>query len=449
MTPLKEIPLYTDSAAVYLHDPRKRIVAAHVYNDAPVPLFHEYTSGGTHYIRVARELAPLGADKRTIGLPAPMSSAFKPRDAVQSSIIERASKKLLAGESFIIEARTGLGKTVMGLHLASVLGRVTFVIVHKDDLIQQWIKEARDVLGLSSSDIGIIKGDNVLVDGRKIVVCSLKSVCKKGRYPEYIYTLPGLIIFDECHRVAASMMSEVCWMFPAKWRLGLSATASRSDGLTKVLESHIGPLAIRESGITKPPVVYYVRTNWKVPLVMRRDKSTGKIKVVPKAHSPGRIAGIATDMAKDANRNNIIVHMTEAALDKGRSVLILCSVLVHVEELYAKFVARGYGSIVTRYTGQSSKEERHIAELKRLKIATVGAAGEGTNWPDVDTVILATPVANPAQLVGRALRDLPGKKTPVVVDLVDSDSPVLRGYQASRARWYSSIGAKTLKYDIT
>ncbi len=40
---------------------------------------------------------------------------------------------------------------------------------------------------------------------------------------------------------------------------------------------------------------------------------------------------------------------------------------------------------------------------------------------ELDTLIMATPVSDPVQVVGRILRILPNKKTPIVVDIIDEN----------------------------
>ena len=41
-------------------------------------------------------------------------------------------------------------------------------------------------------------------------------------------------------------------------------------------------------------------------------------------------------------------------------------------------------------------------------------------------------------------REYPDKKQPVVMDVVDADSPVFANYAANRKKWYRSIGAEVV-----
>ena len=53
---------------------------------------------------------------------------------------------------------------------------------------------------------------------------------------------------------------------------------------------------------------------------------------------------------------------------------------------------------------------------------------------------MATPRAKVKQPVGRIIRKLDGKKTPIVLDLVDNH-PLLQGFYMSRLKDYYSIGS--------
>ena len=65
---------------------------------------------------------------------------------------------------------------------------------------------------------------------------------------------------------------------------------------------------------------------------------------------------------------------------------------------------------------------------------------EGTSIDWIDTCILAMPRSAVTQPVGRIRREYPDKLPPVVMDVIDSDSPVFQGYANARLKWYRSIG---------
>jgi superfamily II DNA or RNA helicase len=76
--------------------------------------------------------------------------------------------------------------------------------------------------------------------------------------------------------------------------------------------------------------------------------------------------------------------------------------------------------------------------MRRVVLGTYGMAAEATDVPQWDSLVLATPRANIKQPIGRVLRELKGKKEPVILDIVDEDSWVCRKYAESRLKQYHS-----------
>ena len=68
-------------------------------------------------------------------------------------------------------------------------------------------------------------------------------------------------------------------------------------------------------------------------------------------------------------------------------------------------------------------------------------AKEGLDIPRLDTLVLGSPAENTIQCMGRILRELPGKKNPIVVDVFD-DCVAFRGEIWSRVRQYGETGAR-------
>ena len=96
------------------------------------------------------------------------------------------------------------------------------------------------------------------------------------------------------------------------------------------------------------------------------------------------------------------------------------------------------------YIGAQTKADRERREKEKVKpivLTTYSMMSEGTSLDWLDTCLLAMPRSNVAQPVGRIRREYPDKGPPVVMDIVDHDSPVFSGYAGSRAVWYESIGA--------
>jgi len=83
------------------------------------------------------------------------------------------------------------------------------------------------------------------------------------------------------------------------------------------------------------------------------------------------------------------------------------------------------------------KEKLKAQALKRIVLATFKMTEYGTDFPHWDTAMLMTPRADIEQTVGRVVRELEGKKIPLVYDFVDSIK-LLQNYFKSRCKYYNS-----------
>ena len=91
----------------------------------------------------------------------------------------------------------------------------------------------------------------------------------------------------------------------------------------------------------------------------------------------------------------------------------------------------------------AKKREAVLARVRSGELRVVVAtqlADEGLDLPMVDAVVLAAPSSHkPAtrQRVGRACRALEGKRTPIVVDVVDDGDWALRKWSARKSLYRS------------
>jgi superfamily II DNA or RNA helicase len=294
---------------------------------------------------------------------------------------------------------------------------------------------------LLRSQIGRVQGDVCDFQGKPVVIGSLRSLCKPNRYPPELYRYFGLLIGDEIHRWAAEYMGVIATLFFARRRLGLSATPERVDGRDLQVAAHVGPIRAEMIGARKRPKVFCYKTGWVCP----RNRAGVQI-----PHSPGKIALLLPSIVNHGRRNMMICHFARMARSKGRRVVIFSDHTEHLDTLATKLPLYGIPLVdVGRYYG--SGKERSGAALKAqghkpVVLATPGKAGDGTDYPEWDTLILATPRSNIEQIVGRVLRDDPKNpdKQPVVFDLQDDDSAVLRSYAKARKRTYQKLQAVSI-----
>ncbi len=133
----------------------------------------------------------------------------------------------------LIVMPTGTGKTEVALSIMRDLQVSALVVAPVRDLMYQW---QRRILGGLGYDAGVI-GDNIH-DVRSVSVTTYHSAYIHMDKLGHLY---GLIIFDECHHLPGLNRREAALMSAAPYRMGLTATPERSDGLEDDLDWLIGP----------------------------------------------------------------------------------------------------------------------------------------------------------------------------------------------------------------
>jgi len=361
-----------------------------------------------------------------------VSKKFPARNSTQKRLVQESSDLLLSGVNHVLRASTGFGKTWCGLQIAAKLGLKTLIVVTKEDLLEQWERDAKKFLGLKDDQIGIIQQKKCQY-GRDFVIGMVHSLAESGKYPLAMREAFGLVIFDEVHRMAAPTFSTVAGLFYARYRLGLTATPTRSDGAEFLVEAHIGKVQVTGDLIKERPKVIPLVTNWKP------SKRVW--------YTPGKLGALISNMAKDHERNARVVKWAVMAYNKGRNIVVMSDLAVdkHLGLLRSMLIDDGIpDQDIGYYVGGMKESERLEAKNKRVVLATYAMCAEATDVPQWDTLIMATPRANIVQSVGRILRECAGKKQPVVVDFIDGKVDILRGYYLARCKQYRSpsLGAE-------
>jgi superfamily II DNA or RNA helicase len=442
-------PLRTGATAVYPHKHilEKKYRFTSRYDDEV--LLHRVDGQEIH---LPRALCPVGAkDERSRGVVVAYPKQPEPRD-YQTEVFEATFAFLAKGQSGVVNAYTGWGKSPLGFGAAAYLGVKTLVVATKDDIFKQWIDGAcgqngePNFLGLPRDRIGVIRGDKCEIAGKDFVVAMIHTLAKRTIPPELAAQF-GLVIFDEVHRVPADSFQVAASMFPAFWRLGMSADETRADGKELLIYAHIGPVrAATEAQLMVPKVLRY-RSAWECPRVVRENpEEPGTKHVVRLPHEPGKTTHIEKILAADPKRNELLATLVKTAFDAGRKIVVFSTLHDHLHAIHRAAVKQGMsGKAFGYYLGaqtKADKEEREKQKGRPILLTTYSMMGEGTNIPWLDCGIQAIPRANVEQPCGRIRRDYPDKRPPVWMDVADSDSPVFTGYSSSRMTWYRSIGCE-------
>lgn len=401
-----------------------------------VPLRH-YHPHNPDLIGIPRTLAPLppeDRDKRSVGaleFEATFKSELRPE---QVPFVQGVFDALENELGCIGEAPTGFGKTTTGCALIAKIGRPTCVIIPKGDL--DWTGELLAHTDIPADKIDVWQGKRLPNPDAWVVVAMLQSVYREGVYPQEVYDRFACLIVDEVHRVGSQEFSAVMRRFPAMFRLGLSATPDRRDGKMDLVHAHMGWRHVIGSSDAEQPDYFVIQSSWTEP-------KDGHGKVVP--YDPSRTNHAKRSLMADPVRNAQIAAAVYRAHKAGRRTIVFVEQIKHGETLYN--AARSMGlpaSALIEYNGGADADTRATAKAcppGAVMFATYKFTAEGTNIPALDTAVIAHPIYDPRQAVGRILRKLPGKPKPVVLDVWDEQSKTLRHIAAARWEYLRKQGA--------
>jgi superfamily II DNA or RNA helicase len=352
-----------------------------------------------------------------------------------------AADQLIKHDIGVLSASTAFGKTVIGAWLIAQRKVNTLVIVHRRQLMDQWVESLQSFLGLGKKEIGQIGGGKHKIIGT-VDIAMIQSLINKGTVNDLVGNY-GHIIVDECHHISAASFEQVIRQAKARFIIGLSATVTRQDGHHPIIFMQCGPIRYRVDDRQQAAArsfahkVIVRRTNFVLP--SRADNSP----------EPG-IQEVYAMLAADFYRNQMIVNDVVEAVHIGRSPVLLTERREHLT-YFVDTLADKVKNIIMLSGGMGRKQRILLMEQlknipedeERLIIATGRYLGEGFDDARLDTLFLALPIAwrgTVAQYAGRLHRNYDRKSEVIIYDYVDDQVPVLAGMFGKRKKGYKAIG---------
>jgi superfamily II DNA or RNA helicase len=376
-------------------------------------------------------------DQQQIGEPLPNGISFQ---GILREPQSKAFDDLISHDCGVLAATTAFGKTVVAAALIAERRRNTLILVHRRELMAQWIDRLKSFLNIPSDSIGMI-GSGKRKPTNIIDVALIQSLVKKGEVDDIVANY-GHLVVDECHHLSAVSFELVAKRAKAKFVLGLSATVARKDGHHPIIFMQCGPVRHRvdaktqaaERGITHR--VHERITGFSLP------NNLTNLDRPP-------LSEIYASLAQDDTRNDLIFNDVLYALEKKRSPLLLTERKDHLFYLQQRF--QPFVKNIALLCGGLSSKDRKLAdaalavpeEEERLVIATGRYIGEGFDDARLDTLFLTMPISWKgilAQYVGRLHRQHARKQDVLVYDYVDTGVPVLARMAIKRRIGYRNLG---------
>lgn len=354
---------------------------------------------------------------------------------------QAAANAMAAHDMGVLSATTAFGKTVIAAWLIAQRGVNTLVLVHRQQLMEQWVERLSTFLEIPSKEIGRIGGGRKKPTG-SLDVALIQSLVRKGEVDDQVGVY-GHLVVDECHHLPAASFEQVARQAKARFITGLSATVTRKDGRHPIIFMQCGPVRYRVNARQQAAERPFSHTVWVRPTAFKPPEN---------ANPDLRLQfhDLYSALIADESRNQLICDDVIAAVREGRSPVILTERTDHLQMLEQRLAPVVKNMVVLRGGMGRKKLKNVIARLasipdteERVLLATGRYLGEGFDDARLDTLFLTLPVSwrgTIAQYAGRLHRRHDNKQEVRIYDYADLNVPLLARMFDRRCHGYEVIG---------
>lgn len=331
----------------------------------------------------------------------------------------------------VVVMPTGAGKTFVAVEAIARLGVPAMIVVPTVELVEQWHRRLSHYF---PELVGVWYGEEKR--GNCILVTTYDSA-----YLSIEYLGPGypLLVFDEVHHLPSESYRQIAELSPAPYRLGLTATPERSDGLHVLLDELVGPVVYRMS-VSEAAGRYLAEYEVEVVRVSLSPEEELEYRRLEKEYlsfirkrrlkfrRPSDFRKLVLLSGRDPTARKALeawLRMREILFNSESKVEVVADILSrHMNDKILIFteyksLARAVSErylipIITHET--NTQERRTIMDGFREGVFKALVTGkvldEGLDVPDVNVVVILGGTSSKRQYVqrvGRALRLKPGR----------------------------------------
>ncbi len=333
-----------------------------------------------------------------------MTFALRP---YQAEIIEQARALIRAGgRSILLQAPTGAGKTALCAHMlgtAAARGQQSWFVVHRRELVKQSARTFHAV-GIPHGIVAAgFPGDN----HQPVQICSVQTLAQRHAR----MARPRLIVWDECHHVAAASWAQIHQAYPDAIHIGLSATPERLDGT--------GLQAWFKQIVLGPSVSWLIEQGYlaRYRLFAPSLPDLGGVHTRMGDFVRGEAAAV---MDKPSITGDAVAHYRKLAA--GKRAVVFCTSVEHSQHVAESFRLTGIRAEHIDGCIDNQMRDEIIGRFEQGQtqvLCNVELFGEGVDIPGIEVAILLRPTQSLSlflQQVGRALRPAPGKTEALILD---------------------------------
>lgn len=340
----------------------------------------------------------------------------------QLDVVEKVSKK----DFGVIVAPPNSGKTVIGLKIVADKRQPALIIVHRKQLLEQWLDRIEAFLGIPKREIGVI-GQGKSKIGKQITVASIQSLPKILESTKNQF---GTIIIDECHHVPAETYRNTIEKLQSYYLYGLTATPFRKYSDGKMIFIHLGEvIASIQPGEFE---------NYKQAIIIIRNTELD----VPYNYKTDNFEVLSKILVHDTARNKLIVEDVKNKVNQGNKVVIITERKEHIDTLYLLF-KQSFEAITLSGEDSETTKKAKWQTLKegnfQILITTGQYFGEGTDLHNISCLFLVYPFSFERKLIQYIGRVQRSEIRPTIYDYRDHKIDYLNKLFLKRNIYYRKI----------
>jgi superfamily II DNA or RNA helicase len=335
----------------------------------------------------------------------------------------------------LVVLAAGLGKTVLAAAfvenvLRRQLGRPrALFMVHMRDIVLQAKNEFDERMADTGLSTGIHIGNKKEnVEDCDVLLATLQSINTEEFDPDTF----DLIVVDEAHHSRAETYEEVITYFEPKFRLGMTATPDRHDGLDirDIFGEEVYNFSLSRGLDTKwlADVDYYLVTDNLNAQFLRELKRR-----VDEGDRSLTMSEVQKHLFADENLAQV-KRIVENRRADGERTVIYCRDFDHLEKVQPYFPeALEYHSKLGNAFREEILDAFRAGEIDQL--LAIDALNEGVDIPELGLIVFLRSTSSEVvwkQQLGRGLRNPSKEKTVTVLDFVGNCDRILKISALSR-----------------
>lgn len=311
---------------------------------------------------------------------------------------------------------TGSGKSLMIYMLLRYYDAKTLIIVDSVNLLLQMFSDFAEYGFDSENQVHTISAGKSKQSDKKIIVSTWQSA---SRQPSSWFQQFDVVIGDEAHKFKAKELTKIMEsLTDCKYRFGFTGSLDGTKTNKLVLQGLFGPH--KQIVTTKQLQDEGTLSDLTIKCIMLEYDEEERKQVLKSKYQQE-----VDFLNKHVKRNKFICNLA-LSLD-GNTLLLFRNIETHGKVLH-RYIEEKAECPVYYVSGEVKGNEREeIRQVvntheKSITVASLGVFSTGTNIPNIDNIIMASPTKSQIMLlqsIGRGLRKTKRKSHCTFFDIVD------------------------------